>query len=1229
MAGSILRGRVAAALILALLLVPLPVLGGVAQAEHFDESEEIVASSGVDGAIAYSQKAFPDGASEALIGRSDLFADSLASATLQDSRPLLLTTSGSLHSRTAGELERLGVTKVTLLGGTKAVSERVESQLRSSGYEVARLSGATRVETAAALAQVAGARGRVFLARAFGSGSDETAAFADSLALAAWAAADKTGILLTNSDTLPKATADYIVANVSNVVVVGGPAAVSETVVSQVRALGASVTRVSGATRFDTAVEIAKARGFEKASEATHVLLVDGQDDDAWADGFAAAAYAGQKDAPILLANSASTSLPAPTSAFLRGALATVLVSGWSAPAAQVDAAAEEMGKALAGTRQYTVPLSWKNVVRTGGDSVPTWGHGQKDKTGTVSLTIDSEAKTIDYDLQSTVTGTYPTTNAFVIRRAAVNARGAAPVVTFPAPDSTGKATGTVGSSALAKDFKIEDLITKPTEFYVEVSTTSFPNGAVRGQLPNGGADALPEDPVFTGIVTNEGDDVITLQFNVPVFAPSGMAPSDFTVLVNEDAQTVGGSSRVEEVLSVATTSSGAVNSLRIRIEHAPAENTTQKVTLTTTGAGKLMNDAGVNPASASRTHMTPNDTVLPVFQSIDVSENSSTVFLNFSEPVHTGAQTVDKSAFQVAAVDHDEAYATTSALTVAKSAKSTRHAITLDTPVAAGKTITVTLVKSTTATKKAEAIVDSAGNQLSSDLSRTGTALVRGLKDATASNIVGKGSVNAAGQFQTLAVTLVTSLPAGSTLTATLPAAESVGYADKEVPLVAGAAGVTGMVEVTQSAQKLLATAASTVPAGARLVFTLRHVEGRVAPADTSTLAVKWQRSDTLETITTTFGPRKGVIVTSVTPLPSGLPTEQVLDLRVAGALADGKKITLDLANVMAAGVSYDTEEGPVLGSSFPSGSNAIWDGSKVVVTLGGPLAEATAASVTVSATAVSGLVSEDRTVSASRDDADSTTFTRRTSIIPSIELLSLPALAYSDGQTLEITFKLHGAAQPPPTNQWNVEFNVSDSRARFTNSVVTATSGTPSMEITATTKKVRWAAPAGGAPNGTQVTLSVSPIDARTALAASVVIYTRSQDSTYSVSTTLTTTGAPDGTLTNAVLAGSTSAGGKFGDDLGEKITFTFTHAIEEAANSVPTVTIGQSDNEYQCGQATPSISCEVAEDKLTMTIMTPVIDDSAKVVKGQGVIGVAGITTTNDGTIGVHDSGMVEVA
>ena len=269
-------------------------------------------------AIALSQLAF-DSADTVLIGRDDVFADSLSSGGLQGTdSPLLLTDTDDLSAAVEAEITRLGATDAVILGGTDAVSEEVADDLEALNLDVTRLSGATRLETAIDVADELGGTTAV-LVRAFpASGGDETQAFADSIAAGAWAAENGWPVLFTQTEVLSGSTRTHLAqAGITDLHVIGGEAAISTAVTDTLDEMGISWERTAGANRFATAIEIAEARGFDTEDDAAQLVLVEGQGADAWAAGFAAAAYSAANDAPIVLAN--GDNLPPETEAFLSG----------------------------------------------------------------------------------------------------------------------------------------------------------------------------------------------------------------------------------------------------------------------------------------------------------------------------------------------------------------------------------------------------------------------------------------------------------------------------------------------------------------------------------------------------------------------------------------------------------------------------------------------------------------------------------------------------------------------------------------------------------------------------------------------------------------------------------------------------------------------------------------------------------------------------------------------
>lgn len=339
----------AAAAAMVLAMVPLATSG---RAQSSGQVTKLEAQTNVEAAIEISQTSFGDGSAEdAFLGREDLFADLLSSGGGQGllDAPLLLTESAALNAATAGELERLGVKRVIILGGDKAVSEDVANDLRARGYTVQRIKGPTRLETAIELAQVLFPDATsAILARAFegAQSTDTTQAFADSLAAGGWAADWEMPVLLTESDRLSESTRRYFESpTITDVYIVGGEGAVSPAVVLELEAMGKTVHRIAepGGNRFSTAVLIADQRGFPDASAASLVILSEGGSTNAFASGFPAASLSARGDAPIVL--SAGDTLPDESEEFLSAGDGTqFLICGPYTTDAACDAAAEALG---------------------------------------------------------------------------------------------------------------------------------------------------------------------------------------------------------------------------------------------------------------------------------------------------------------------------------------------------------------------------------------------------------------------------------------------------------------------------------------------------------------------------------------------------------------------------------------------------------------------------------------------------------------------------------------------------------------------------------------------------------------------------------------------------------------------------------------------------------------------------------------------------------------------
>ncbi|MBW3561274.1 MAG: cell wall-binding repeat-containing protein [Actinobacteria bacterium] len=202
-------------------------------------------------------------ATTAVLARADTFADALAGAPLaaQLDGPLLLTASDHVPNVVRAELDRLQVRSVVLLGGPAAIEPAVEEDL-GRDREISRFEGRDRYGTAAAVSGALDSASTVFVTTG--------ANFPDALSVGPLASRRGSPILLTEQGTLPAVTRRAIErVGPQEIIVVGGPHAVSEHVMSELEATGASVHRIAGPTRFDTAAALydaSVAAGMDRSS---------------------------------------------------------------------------------------------------------------------------------------------------------------------------------------------------------------------------------------------------------------------------------------------------------------------------------------------------------------------------------------------------------------------------------------------------------------------------------------------------------------------------------------------------------------------------------------------------------------------------------------------------------------------------------------------------------------------------------------------------------------------------------------------------------------------------------------------------------------------------------------------------------------------------------------------------------------------------------------------------
>ncbi|MHB1341234.1 MAG: cell wall-binding repeat-containing protein [Coriobacteriia bacterium] len=214
----------------------------------------------IDGADRYQTSAnaalatWPAGTSTAILASGENWADALAAAPLSASldAPVLLTPASRLAAPVVSALQALGPDEIIVLGGESAVSAQVASDAAVAAglpaTAVRRIAGDDRFDTA------------VLIAGEIGTGSGTVTvvsgeAYADAVSASAFSGMLRHPILLTRQDRLSPKVVAYLNGHdeITEAVVVGGPAVVSEATVSSLRA-HVRTTWLWGADRYATNV---------------------------------------------------------------------------------------------------------------------------------------------------------------------------------------------------------------------------------------------------------------------------------------------------------------------------------------------------------------------------------------------------------------------------------------------------------------------------------------------------------------------------------------------------------------------------------------------------------------------------------------------------------------------------------------------------------------------------------------------------------------------------------------------------------------------------------------------------------------------------------------------------------------------------------------------------------------------------------------------------------------
>lgn len=314
---------------------------------EFTAADRVFGANRYATALAVSAETFgADSVETVVLATGQDFPDALSASALAGAlgSPMLLTPTSVLPTGLLAELDRLGATKVEIVGGEGVVGPQVVAALTNAGYTVKRTAGNDRFLTSAAVARrvVEITGDRPALTAFLVNGYD----FADANAVSPYAYSQAFPVLLTGATSLHPTTAAVAKEiGVTHVVIAGGRSVVSDAVATQMRAVDGVMTthREGGLNRYETAAKVATYAVEMFWADNSSVGIATGL---VFADALGGGAAIGARGGVLLMTDAATLS-PA-TQAYLEDAAEDVLeVQIFGGTAAVSDAVKTAINKAL------------------------------------------------------------------------------------------------------------------------------------------------------------------------------------------------------------------------------------------------------------------------------------------------------------------------------------------------------------------------------------------------------------------------------------------------------------------------------------------------------------------------------------------------------------------------------------------------------------------------------------------------------------------------------------------------------------------------------------------------------------------------------------------------------------------------------------------------------------------------------------------------------------------
>lgn len=268
----------------------------------------------IETAIEISKKYFKNAENVVLVSSTN-FADALVSASYAKMKnaPILLTDKDGVNQSTIDEIKRLGVKNVTIIGGENSVSNKAEQGLKSLGLSVQRIAGANRYETSEKLADIIIKNNKVAKIAVVNGVKN-----ADALAVSSLSTKENIPVVMLRNNSDDRSLIEKITGwKISDVVAIGGINSISDVTLNSIYT--GKKTRIAGANRYETAVEVAK----NSYPTPKSVFIANGE---TMIDALSAGAVTYKEEAPIVLVEKNIT--PKSAKSFVESVKNIIIVGG-------------------------------------------------------------------------------------------------------------------------------------------------------------------------------------------------------------------------------------------------------------------------------------------------------------------------------------------------------------------------------------------------------------------------------------------------------------------------------------------------------------------------------------------------------------------------------------------------------------------------------------------------------------------------------------------------------------------------------------------------------------------------------------------------------------------------------------------------------------------------------------------------------------------------------------